>query len=164
MSSSPSASTCMRPVLCELTSLSIWSIWMPGATSPSFRNQWSRFAFRDGWISGFALRVASHASLCSSALVFQPACLPVEVSYSLIFFLSRRSISASLLLNALMSSCGTPSTSLTTALVLVSCLRVHDQPNRSVSQVLQQVLMHFADLDHAGVDLPTVQRGPYLVG
>ena len=24
--------------------------------------------------------------------------------------------------------------------------------------------MHFADLDHAGVDLPTIQRGPYLVG
>ena len=31
-------------------------------------------------------------------------------------------------------------------------------------QVLEQVLMHFADLDHACVDLPSVQRGPDLVG
>lgn len=31
-------------------------------------------------------------------------------------------------------------------------------------QVLEQVLMHFADLDQACVDLPSVQRGPDLVG
>ena len=31
-------------------------------------------------------------------------------------------------------------------------------------QVLQQVLMHFADLDHARIDLPPVQCRPYLVG
>ena len=31
-------------------------------------------------------------------------------------------------------------------------------------QILQQVLMHFADLDHARIDLPPVQCRPYLVG
>ena len=94
------------------------------------------FAFGlQGWLDcrfGFA-RVPPHFEI-DLRLAFRTdflACLPF-LFFDFLFdqFGYFRVTSA----EASMSSCGTPSTSLTTALVPVSCLRVHDQPNRSVSR------------------------------
>ena len=93
-SSSHSASTCMRLLLCEFTSFIIWSSWISGATSPSLWYQCSRLACRDGWTAGLALRVFLHTSRSICALRFGPTSLPVCRSSSLIFSSTSLAISA----------------------------------------------------------------------